>query len=64
MQPAPAAPLDVKRYGRLGWLMIGIGLAGFPLCAMLAPLDKGVPVSGTVIVSGNRKAVQHPAGGH
>lgn len=61
-KPQPA-PLDVKRYGRLGWLMIGIGLAGFLLWAMLAPLDKGVPVSGTVIVSGNRKAVQHPTGG-
>lgn len=61
--PSPVAPLDAKRYGLIGWLMIGIGLAGFLLWAILAPLDKGVPVSGTVIVSGNRKAVQHPTGG-
>jgi protease secretion system membrane fusion protein len=31
--------------------------------ALLAPLDAGVSVSGTVVVMGNRKAVQHPAGG-
>jgi len=31
--------------------------------ALFAPLDAGVSVSGTVVVMGNRKAVQHPAGG-
>lgn len=31
--------------------------------ALFAPLDAGVGVSGTVVVMGNRKAVQHPAGG-
>ncbi|MDP3702371.1 MAG: HlyD family type I secretion periplasmic adaptor subunit [Hylemonella sp.] len=31
--------------------------------ALFAPLDAGVSVSGTVVVQGNRKAVQHPAGG-
>lgn len=31
--------------------------------AFFAPLDAGVAVSGTVVVQGNRKAVQHPAGG-
>lgn len=31
--------------------------------ALFAPLDAGVTVNGTVVVMGNRKAVQHPAGG-
>lgn len=31
--------------------------------ATLAPLDAGVSMQGTVVVMGNRKAVQHPAGG-
>jgi protease secretion system membrane fusion protein len=31
--------------------------------ALFAPLDAGVAVNGTVVVMGNRKAVQHPAGG-
>ncbi len=31
--------------------------------ALFAPLDAGVSVGGTVVVMGNRKAVQHPAGG-
>ena len=35
----------------------------FLVWAFWAPLDQGVIVSGTVVVSGYRKAVQHPAGG-
>ena len=31
--------------------------------ALFAPLDSGVSMAGTVVVMGNRKAVQHPAGG-
>ena len=31
--------------------------------ALFAPLDAGVSMTGTVVVMGNRKAVQHPAGG-
>lgn len=31
--------------------------------ALFAPLDAGVSINGTVVVMGNRKAVQHPAGG-
>lgn len=33
------------------------------LWAALAPLDKGVAVSGSVVVAGHRQAVQHPTGG-
>ncbi|HBS5720130.1 HlyD family type I secretion periplasmic adaptor subunit [Klebsiella aerogenes] len=54
---------DERRFTRLGWLVIGIGLAGFFLWASLAPLDKGVASPGSVTVSGNRKTIQSPAGG-
>ena len=46
---------------RLGLVLLGF--VGFLLWAGLAPLDKGVGVSGTVMVAGSRKAVQHPTGG-
>ncbi|HYD80957.1 MAG TPA: HlyD family type I secretion periplasmic adaptor subunit [Paucimonas sp.] len=55
--------IDTKSYTRLGWLIVLLGVGGFMLWAMFAPLDKGVPVSGTVMVSGNRKAIQHQTGG-
>jgi protease secretion system membrane fusion protein len=64
--PRPVAPPDLmnpQRYVRMGWAVILFGLVGFLLWAGLAPLDKGVPVSGTVMVSGHRKAVQHATGG-
>lgn len=35
----------------------------FSVWAIWAPLDDGIIVSGTVVVKGNRKAVQHPSGG-
>ncbi|WP_434583988.1 HlyD family type I secretion periplasmic adaptor subunit [Klebsiella sp. R390] len=57
------SPTDERRFTRLGWLVIGIGLAGFFLWASLAPLDKGVASPGSVTVSGNRKTIQSPAGG-
>lgn len=55
--------LDGRRLGRAGWLVVLVGVAGFLLWAALAPLDKGVPASGTVKVTGNRKAVQSAADG-
>lgn len=48
---------------RWGWLLLLVGFGGFSLWASLAPLDQGVSVPGTVIVSGNRKAVQPLTGG-
>lgn len=40
-----------------------VAIAVFLAWAMFAPLDDGVHVAGTVVVQGNRKAVQHPQGG-
>ncbi|MEW9854627.1 HlyD family type I secretion periplasmic adaptor subunit [Novosphingobium sp. M1R2S20] len=51
------------RPGRLGWWLLIIGFGGFVLWAALAPLDNGVPMPGVVMVTGNRQAVEHQAGG-
>lgn len=48
---------------RIGWLVVLLGVGGFLLWAMTAPLDQGVPVSGTVTVASNLKAIQHQTGG-
>lgn len=62
-----ATPLEVntdaRTYSRLGWIIVLLGVGGFLLWALLAPLDKGVPLSGTVAKESNRQAVQHQSGG-
>ncbi|WP_369988181.1 HlyD family type I secretion periplasmic adaptor subunit [Pseudomonas xanthosomatis] len=55
--------LDAHRPARIGRWLVLAGFGGFLLWGALAPLDKGVPVSGTVMVAGSRQAVQHPTGG-
>lgn len=61
------APLEVntdaRAYSRFGWLIVLLGVGGFLVWAILAPLDKGVPLSGTVAKESNRQAVQNQAGG-
>ncbi len=54
---------DARAFSRIGWLVVLIGVGGFLLWALLAPLDKGVPLSGTVASESNRQAVQHLTGG-
>jgi len=56
-------PWQSQWYQRAGWLLIMTGLMGFLLWASLAPLDKGVPVNGHLIVEGQRKSLFHPNGG-
>ncbi|HJU70320.1 MAG TPA: HlyD family type I secretion periplasmic adaptor subunit [Paucimonas sp.] len=58
-----AVNTDATSHARLGWLIVLAGVGGFLLWASFAPLDKGVPVNGTVMVSTNRKAIQHQTGG-
>ncbi|MBO2931095.1 HlyD family type I secretion periplasmic adaptor subunit [Metapseudomonas otitidis] len=60
---ADVLPLDDHRPARLGRWLVLAGFGGFLLWAALAPLDKGVAVSGSVVVAGHRQAVQHPTGG-
>ncbi|MFA9215937.1 MAG: HlyD family type I secretion periplasmic adaptor subunit [Sphingomonadaceae bacterium] len=54
---------DARAYARLGWFIVLAGVVGFLVWASFAPLDKGSPLSGTVMKEGNRKAVQHLQGG-
>ncbi|TQK07216.1 HlyD family type I secretion periplasmic adaptor subunit [Herbaspirillum sp. SJZ107] len=59
----PQVNTDARAYARMGWLIVLLGVGGFLLWALLAPLDKGVPMAGTVAKESNRQAVQHQAGG-
>lgn len=61
--PSVDVNTDARTHARLGWWIVIVGVGGFLLWASLAPLDKGVPLSGTVAVSSNRKSIQHPTGG-
>lgn len=54
---------DAGAYSRLGWGIVLAGVVGFLIWAFTAPLDQGVPMSGSVTKENNRKAVQHLAGG-
>lgn len=54
---------DAGAYAKVGWWIVLLGVGGFFVWAMFAPLDKGVPMSGTVTRESNRQAVQHLTGG-
>lgn len=54
---------DARSFSRIGWLIVLLGFGGFLLWGMFAPLDKGVPLQGTVAKESNRKAIQHQTGG-
>lgn len=54
---------DASSYARLGWILVLVGFVGFLVWATFAPLDKGVPLSGTVVKESNRKAIQYQAEG-
>ena len=54
---------DEHAYVRIGWLLVLLGFGGALIWAAFAPLDQGVAVPSTVIISGQRKSVQHPVGG-
>lgn len=53
---------EVRIHRLTSRLLVG-AFAAFTLWAAFAPLDAGVNVAGTVVVLGNRKAIQHPSGG-
>jgi membrane fusion protein, protease secretion system len=64
-QPAPQEEeaSDPHKAARLGLWVLALGLGGFLLWAIFAPLDEGVPSTGQVAIDTKRKAVQHPSGG-
>ncbi len=45
------------------WIVIALTLGLFLVWSIIAPLDRGVVVDGTLVVEGNRKKIQHPEGG-
>ena len=53
-----AVDMDNERAQRWGWALLVVGFGGFLAWALLAPLDAGITAAVTVVVSGNRKAVQ------
>lgn len=69
MNTEAAAPRPVRKrvpiavYTTIGWLAVAVGVGGFLLWGSLAPLDKGVLVTGTLVSEGHRKSTQHPSGG-
>ena len=58
-----ALPMDTRHSMRIGLLVLILGLGGATLWAALAPLDEGVPATGSVAIDTKRKAVQHLQGG-
>jgi protease secretion system membrane fusion protein len=52
-----------KLHTHIGWWIIVAGIGGFAAWATYAPLDRGVPLSGTVTVASSKKAIQHLTGG-
>jgi len=56
-------PTDWWRPLRSGLVVLIFGFGSFMTWASFAPLASGVPSTGTVIVDGRRKAVQHLSGG-
>lgn len=48
---------------RIGVIVLLIGLVGFALWAIYAPIDEGVPAPGMVVLDSKRKTVQHLTGG-
>ena len=59
----PTVNTDAGAYSKLGWWIVLLGVGGFLFWAVMAPLDKGVPLPGNVAKESNRKAVQYLAGG-
>jgi len=58
VKPLTDVDMNDARPRRWGWWLLLIGFGGFLTWALLAPLDAGVSAPGTVVVTGNRKAVQ------
>ena len=52
------SPKDESYFVRIGWIVLVGGFGGFMLWAAFAPLDKGIPAPGTVIITGQKKVIQ------
>ena len=63
LAPPEELPTDWRRPLRAGFLVLIFGFGTFMAWAAYAPLESGVLSTGTVIVDGRRKTVQHLSGG-
>lgn len=54
---------ETRSAARFGWAIVVFGFGGFIVWAALAPLGNGVSMPGTVIVAGERQAVDSLRGG-
>lgn len=72
--PATGSPEDARKAGfekfkqttgsiRIGIIVLLVGFGGFLLWAAFAPLDEGVPCTGSVSIATRSKVVQHLRGG-
>ena len=55
--------VDTQQPIRLGAAVLVVGFGAFLLWAGFAPLDQGVPATGTVAIETRKKTIQHPTGG-
>jgi protease secretion system membrane fusion protein len=55
--------ITTRKLSIVGWSIVFFGILGSLVWASFAPLDRGVPISGTVAKESNRKTVQHQVGG-
>ena len=55
--------VNTQRPIRLGATVLVVGFGAFLLWAGFAPLDQGVPASGTVAIETRKKTIQHSTGG-
>lgn len=63
LHKSPENMSEADKAARFGMWAVIIGFGGFMLWAMLAPLSEGVVASGSVMVDGKRKTIQHLEGG-
>lgn len=56
-------PSDTRSSIRIGIVVLVLGVGGFLVWAVTAPLDEGVPAMGQVSLDAKRKSVQHLSGG-
>ena len=63
LQQVVEEEINTQQPIRLGAAVLVIGFGAFLLWAGFAPLDQGVPASGTVAIETRKKTIQHPTGG-
>jgi protease secretion system membrane fusion protein len=61
--PEIVEEVNTRQPIRLGAIVLVVGFGAFLLWAAFAPLDQGVPASGTVAIETRKKTIQHPSGG-